>query len=89
MQPHPEVDRDTQMIGWQPVFATSRPATSFSNQNLMPILGLGAAVLCIAAAGGVLFKQHQDMNSQKTIWQQQAITQERTRIIKCVQAPAP
>ncbi|QSJ14168.1 hypothetical protein JYQ62_19725 [Nostoc sp. UHCC 0702] len=86
MQPHPEVDQ-TNMIGWQPVFATNRPPTTSTAQNLMPILGLGAALLCIAAAGGVLFKQHQDMNGQKAVWEKQAITQERIRIMECVQAP--
>ncbi|ABA24695.1 hypothetical protein Ava_D0030 [Trichormus variabilis ATCC 29413] len=87
MQPHPEVDQ-TNMIGWQPVFATNRPpATTSANQNLMPMLGIGAAALFVAASGGVLFKQHQEMNSQKSIWQQEAITQERSRIMECVQSP--
>lgn len=85
MQPHPEVEQGTQMIGWQPVFATNRPAASpVSNQNLVPLLGIGAAALFVAMSGGILFKQHQDMNSQKAIWQQEAISQERTRIIECV-----
>ena len=30
--PHPEVDEGAQMIGWQPVFASSRPSNSPSAQ---------------------------------------------------------
>ncbi len=85
MQPHPEVDQ-TNMIGWQPVFATNRPPTTSSPtaQNLMLMLGLGIAALFVAVAGGVLFKQHQEMNSQKAIWQQEATNQERSRIMDCI-----
>ncbi len=84
--PHPEVDEGAQMIGWQPVFASSRPSNSPSaqNQNLMPLLGLAAAALCVAIAGGVIFKQHQDMNGQKTQWQQEAIAQEKVRVMECI-----
>jgi hypothetical protein len=84
MQPHPEVNEGAQMIGWQPVFA-SRPSSSpAQNQNLIPLLGLAIAALFVAVAGGALFKQHQDMNGQKTVWQQEAIAHERTRVMECV-----
>ncbi|MFN6460820.1 MAG: hypothetical protein RMZ41_003105 [Nostoc sp. DedVER02] len=81
--PHPEVD-STNMIGWQPVFATNRPATSSSNQSIIPMLGLGLVALVLAAGGGVLFKVHQSMDSQKAVWQQEAIAHERSRIMECI-----
>jgi hypothetical protein len=81
--PHPEVD-GANMIGWQPVFASNRPATSPNNQNVVPMLGLAMVALVLAAGGGVLFKVHQSMDSQKTAWQQEAIAHERTRIMECI-----
>ena len=81
--PHPEVD-STNMIGWQPVFATNRPATSPNNQNLLPMLGLGIVALVLAAGAGVLFKVSRSLDGQKAVWQQQAIAQERTRIMECI-----
>lgn len=83
-QQHAEVDEGANMIAWQPVFASGRPATSPSNQNIIPMLGLGLVALILAAGGGVIFKVHQSMDSQKAVWQQEAIAHERSRIMECI-----
>jgi hypothetical protein len=87
LQNHPEVNRNDQVIGWQPVYSThqNQPVRSQSSQPSFA-MGLAAAAFvgAILLSGSLLWNKAQKTDAEVSFEVHQAVNLERERVSQCL-----